>query len=122
MKVLIAEDDSLILRTVQMFLKKEGYDVISCSDGKDALEKFESHNPDLIITDIMLPYLSGLEITGKVKQSANSIPVIITSSMCQQSVTNEAESLGADAFIPKPYNINTLLLNISNLTRYRVAA
>ena len=120
--ILVAEDDSMILKTVQLFLKKEEYVIISSIDGRDALEKFEMHNPDLIITDIMLPYLSGLEIVGKVKQSQNPIPVIVSSSMSQDSVMEEAKRLGADVFLPKPYDIQQLLTSVSNLAKQKMVA
>ena len=54
MKVLIAEDDIMMLKTMEFRLMKEGYEVIACSDGKDALSKIESEKPDIIITDIMV--------------------------------------------------------------------
>ena len=120
--ILIAEDDSMMLKIVQMFLKKDEYVIISSVDGRDALEKFEIHNPDLIITDIMLPYLSGLEIVGKVKQSQNPIPVIVSSSMCQDTVMEEAKRLGADVFLQKPYDINQLLTSVSNIAKQKIAA
>ncbi|MCE3281498.1 MAG: response regulator, partial [Chitinophagaceae bacterium] len=62
MKILIAEDEPLILQTIELKLKKEGYEVIACVDGLDALQKIDSEKPDLIITDIMMPYMSGLEV------------------------------------------------------------
>lgn len=108
MKILIAEDDSLILKTLQLCLKKDGNEVIACIDGLDAMEKIKEQEPDIIIVDIMLPYLSGLEIVGKVKQELDPIPVIVISAMGQQSVVEEAMRLGADDYISKPFNINTL--------------
>lgn len=112
----------MILRTVQSFLRREEYNIISTVDGKQALEQFESHNPDLVITDIMLPYLSGLEIVGKIKQTENPPPVIVSSSMAQEAVADEAKKLGADAFLTKPYNIAELLNCISTLLKKRSAA
>lgn len=108
MKILIAEDDSLILKTMELSLKKEGYEIICCLDGMDAMEKIQSQCPDLIIVDIMLPYFSGLEITGKVKQNGNPTPVIVISAMGQQAVADEAMRLGADDYISKPFNIKVL--------------
>lgn len=108
MKILIAEDDSLILKTLQLCLKKNGNEVIACMDGLDAMERITEDRPDIIIVDIMLPYFSGLEIVGKVKQDTNPVPVIVISAMGQQSVVEEAMRLGADEYISKPFNINTL--------------
>ena len=116
MKILIAEDDSLILKTMELCLKRDGYEIICCADGLDAMEKIQRTNPDLIIVDIMLPYVSGLEIVGKVKQNKNAVPVIVISAMGQQSVVEEAMKLGADEYISKPFNINALTAHISRLT------
>ena len=117
MKILIAEDDTLILRTLELYLTNMGYDVIGSVDGLDALEKIELHNPDLIITDVMLPYFSGLEIVGKIKQGNNAIPVIVVSAMGQQSVVDEAFQLGADDYISKPFSIDQLSSRIERFAK-----
>lgn len=116
MKILIAEDDSLILKTMEMCLKKEGYEIICSTDGLDAMEKIEVNKPDIIILDIMLPYFSGLEIVGKLKQGGASVPIIVLSAMGQQVVADEAKKLGADEFITKPFNIKGLTSHIQRLT------
>ncbi|MCW3081749.1 response regulator [Segetibacter sp.] len=116
MKILIAEDDSLILKTIELCLKRDGFEIICCMDGLDAMEKIEQLNPDLIIVDIMLPYFSGLEIVGKVKQNKNPVPIIVISAMGQQTVVDEAMKLGADEYISKPFNIAALTAHIKRLT------
>lgn len=68
MKILVAEDDELMLKMLEFRLKKDGHEVIVTHDGREALDKIEELVPDLVITDIMMPYLSGLEIIGAVKQ------------------------------------------------------
>jgi DNA-binding response OmpR family regulator len=116
MKVLIAEDNSIICKTLEMFLKQEGFDTITTFDGLDAIQKIEKYSPDVILVDIMLPYYSGLEIMSIVKQSNNPIPVIVTSAMSQEDVIEEALQLGADGFIAKPYDIDELMSKISDVT------
>ena len=122
MKILIAEDDSLILKTMELFLKREGYEIICCTDGLEAMEKIQQMEPDLIIVDIMLPYFSGLEIVGKVKQNKDAVPVIVISAMGQQSVVDEAMKLGADEYISKPFNIISLTSHIARLTSQKATA
>ena len=122
MKILLAEDDSLILKTMELFLKKEGYEVLCTKDGLDAVEKIETSNPDIIILDIMLPYFSGLEIVGKVKQGSQPVPVVAISAMGQQSVVDEALRLGADDYISKPFSISQLIETIKRLTSKEVLA
>ena len=116
MKILIAEDDLLILKTLQLCLKKDGVEIIACMDGLDAMEKIKDNSPDIIIVDIMLPYFSGLEIVAKIKQNPEAVPIIVISAMGQQSIVEEAIRLGADEYISKPFNINTLNTLIERFT------
>ena len=116
MKILVAEDDKLVLKTLELYLKKGGYEVITSSDGLDAMVQFEAEQPDMIITDLMLPFLSGLEILGKVKQRRKDVPVIVLSAMGQESVIAEAMKLGADHYISKPFNVGQLSQEISKIS------
>jgi DNA-binding response OmpR family regulator len=111
MKILVAEDEPIMLKTIELRLKKDGHTVITTDNGRDALEHFEKHNPDLIVTDIMLPYSSGLEIVSKVKQQ-NKTPVIVLSAMGQEQVVLEAFNLGADDYITKPFSPNELSIRV----------
>lgn len=119
MKILVAEDEPLILQTLELKLKKEGYEVIGCVDGLDALQKIDAEQPDLIITDIMMPYMSGLEVVRKVKQDVNSknIPVIVLSTMGQESIVEEAFELGADDYLKKPFSLSELSIRIKRLSK-----
>ena len=113
MRILIAEDDDLMLKTLEFRLKRDGHEVIITRDGREALEKIDSHLPDLIITDIMMPYCSGLEIINAVKQKrAKKIPIIILSGMGQEEVVLEAFQLGADDYITKPFSPNELSVRV----------
>jgi two-component system response regulator VicR len=112
-KILIAEDDVLMVKILEFILQKEGYQVTSCKDGLSAIEKIPVMIPDLIITDIVLPFRSGLEIIRYSKENFENIPVIVVSSLGEEEGTVlEAFKLGADDFVPKPFNPNELLLRI----------
>ncbi|MES2545062.1 MAG: response regulator transcription factor [Bacteroidota bacterium] len=116
MKVLVAEDDIMMLQTLTFRLKKEGYDVIACADGKEALHKILSQNPDIIITDIMMPYLTGLDLVNKVKIELKlNIPIIMLSAVGLEKTVIEAFELGADDFITKPFSPNELIVRIKRL-------
>lgn len=119
MKILIAEDEPLILQTLELKLKKEGYEVVGCPDGLDAIQKIDAEQPDLVITDIMMPYMSGLEVVRKVKQDGmgKSIPVIVLSTMGQESIVEEAFELGADDYLKKPFSLSELSIRIKKLAR-----
>ena len=112
-KILIIEDDALILKAVQMKLTKEGFEVICANDGKAGIEKLQQELPDLVLTDLMLPYNSGLEIVTAVKSiTEKNIRVIVFSSMGQEHIVEEAFDLGADDYITKPFSLTEVTIRI----------
>jgi DNA-binding response OmpR family regulator len=111
MKILIAEDDELMLKALDFRLKKDGHEIILTRNGMEALERIQELKPQLIITDIMMPYSSGLEIVGTVRQTSQ-VPIIVLSGMGQESVVMEAFKLGADDYITKPFSPNELSLRV----------
>ena len=112
MTILVADDEMIMLKTIELRLKKDGHNVIICQDGREALKKIEESSPDLIITDIMMPFLSGLEIIGAVKKKDKKIPIIVLSAMGQENVVLEAFQLGADDYITKPFSPNELSMRV----------
>ena len=102
-----------MLKTMELKLKRDGHEVITANNGRDAIQLFTDHQVDLVITDIMMPYTSGLEILGFVKKTpGRKIPVIVLSAMGQENVVVEAFSLGADDYITKPFSPNELSLRV----------
>jgi DNA-binding response OmpR family regulator len=115
MKILIAEDEPIMQKTIALRLRKDGHDVVATDNGREAIHLIAEHTPDLIITDIMMPYASGLEIVSMVKSSDKKIPVIVLSAMGQENVVLEAFNLGADDFISKPFSPNELSMRVKRL-------
>ena len=116
-KILVAEDELLIRKTIEMRLKKEGYEVKAVSDGLAAIEQVKLYSPDLIILDIMMPSFSGLEVVAEVRQVLKlKTPIIMLSSMGQEDTMVQAFKLGANDYVTKPFSPNELLARIS---RYR---
>ncbi len=116
MLILIAEDDELILKTIEHKLLKEGHEVILTRNGKDAIETLKTKDIDLAITDIMMPFASGIEILSAIKTMGKQIPVIMLSSMGQEEVVLNAFDLGASDFIIKPFSPNELILRIKRFS------
>lgn len=114
MRILIAEDDVLTLKVLEARLKRAGHQVESSVDGIEALRKVEAYQPDLVITDILMPYSSGLEFAGVVKQNYD-IPIIILSGLHQESVIVEAFALGIDDYITKPFSALELVSRVNRL-------
>ena len=114
LKILVVEDEELMLKALEFRLKKDGYDVFTAKDGATALELLKENRFDLVLTDIMLPFVSGLEIVSKVKSdsSLKDTPVIVLSAVGLEKIVLEAFELGADDFITKPFNLNELTIRV----------
>lgn len=115
-KILIVEDDQMMLSLLQFKLQREGFETIVVQDGNEAIAKIENDAPDLIVTDIMMPYLNGMELTSKIRNELNiKTPIIIISSAGQEDMVMQAFKLGADNFITKPFSPNELVMRIRKL-------
>ncbi len=112
-KILIIEDDLLISSLVQFRLKKDGYETILVKDGNEGIHAIDTTDPDLIITDVMMPFRSGIEIIHHAKKTKPEIPIIVLSSLGEEEeVVLEAFNLGVVDFIPKPFNPNELAIRV----------
>ena len=114
-QILLAEDDELILKTLEHKLTKDGYEVVLTRNGKEAINNIKSSTFDLIITDIMMPFASGLEIINAVNENNKKTPVIVLSSLGQEETVVEAFNLGADDFIVKPFSPIELAIRIKKI-------
>ena len=111
-KILIAEDDRMLLKSIAFKLEKEGYDVVTASDGRQAVELLEQESPDLVVSDIMMPYLNGLEVIPYVKAHSENIAMIMLTSIGFEDTVVKAFELGADDFMTNPFNLGELLIRI----------
>jgi len=115
-KILIVEDDQMMLSLLQFKLQREGFETIVVQDGNEAIAKIENDSPDLIVTDIMMPFLNGMELTSKIRNELNlKTPIIVISSAGQEDMVMQAFKLGADNFITKPFSPNELVMRIRKL-------
>ncbi|WP_346985175.1 response regulator [Chryseobacterium sp. POE27] len=112
MLILVAEDDELILKTIEHKLIKEGHEVILTRNGREAIDTLKEKDVDVAITDIMMPFASGIEILSELQSMGKQTPVIMLSSMGQEEVVLNAFDLGASDFIVKPFSPNELMLRI----------
>ena len=118
-KVLIVEDEKDIVRMLEYNLKKEGYRVISVRDGEDALDSAHKEHPDLVILDLMLPGMDGLEVCKELKKEIKTapIPVIMLTAKSQESDKVLGLELGADDYITKPFSPRELIARIKAVLR-----
>ena len=102
-KILLVEDNTMICRIWKLQLEKSGYEIVSVQTSDKALEYLAQETPDLVLTDVMLPGMSGLELVEKIRagESTRNIPVIVLSALSSQRSKEEALSLGVARYIVK---------------------
>lgn len=117
-KIVLAEDNSIFLLLLKFRLEKEGYKILTAVDGKEAIDLIEEHSPELILTDIMMPFISGLEVISHVRNKLNmKTPIIVFSSAGQEEIVLKAFDLGATDFMSKPLSPNELVIRVKRLLR-----
>jgi DNA-binding response OmpR family regulator len=116
-KILVVEDDPSILRGLQLNLGMEGYTVRSAMDGEAGLALARSERPDLLLVDVMLPKLGGLEIIRAVRQTDPDTPILVISAKGQETDKVAGLDLGADDYIVKPFSLPELLARIAAALR-----
>lgn len=110
-KILIAEDESSYLRMLKRNLTGYGYEVVTAMDGIEALAALEETNPDLLLLDINMPRLNGLEVCRRVRDWSQ-LPIIVLSARGEEYQKVEALELGADDYLTKPFGLNELVARI----------
>ncbi len=120
-KILIIEDDLLISSMVQFRLRKDGYETIMVQDGNEGIKAIEEREIDLIITDVMMPFKSGIEIIHHAKKVKPNVPIIVLSSLgAEEQIVLEAFNLGVADFVPKPFNPNELAIRVKRVLNLMV--
>lgn len=115
-KILIVEDDDGISDFVNLELKHEGYETVIAKTGREGIEKFESENPDLILLDVMLPEMNGLEVLRRIRTKSN-VPVILETARGETIDKINGLNSGADDYIAKPFEIEELLARMNAVLR-----
>ena len=113
-KILVVDDDDNIKQIIIFKLKNTGYEVYSATNGVEALEFLKKQKVDLIITDVMMPFMTGKELIVELKQNpeTKSIPTIMLTSRILEKEIVEGLSLGAEDYIKKPFSPNELLARV----------
>ncbi len=115
-RILVAEDNRLILETVAQSLSREGYDIIRAQDGQDCMTQLEQNQVDLIITDLYMPNLNGLEVISKLNGDLKSIiPIMVLSAAGAEENVLKAFDMGADDYMVKPFSLIELNVRVKRL-------
>lgn len=116
-KILIIEDDPGIQLSLKDELESEGFEVFIADNGMNGLNMAEEKNPDLILLDLMLPFLNGYEICKKLRQDGNRVPIIMLTVKDHEADKVVGLELGADDYVTKPFSLRELLARINALLR-----
>jgi DNA-binding response OmpR family regulator len=118
-KILIVEDEHDILQLVKLYLEKEGFRTLSATTGAEALWQVRHEKPDLVVLDLMLPEMSGLEVCKRLRSAPETamLPIIMLTAKAEESDTIIGLELGADDYVTKPFSPKTLVARIKALVR-----
>lgn len=116
-KILACDDEKHIVRLVQVNLERQGYEVVTANDGKEALEKVASERPDLIVLDVMMPYMDGFEVLQNLRRSPETreIPVIMLTAKAQDADVFKGWQSGVDCYLTKPFNPMELIAFVKRI-------
>jgi CheY-like chemotaxis protein len=117
-KILVVDDEPDILKVTSLRLKKLGYNVLTAAGGKEALDTMRSENPDLVLLDLVMPFMSGAEVCEQVKkdETLKHIPIILFTASGNGAMTAEQiKKIGADDYIVKPFEPEELMGKVEGI-------
>lgn len=115
-KILIVDDDHNICELLRLYLEKDGFSVIVANDGREALQCEQNNNPDLILLDIMMPYLDGWQVCREIRKTSN-VPIIMLTAKSETFDKVLGLELGADDYITKPFDSKEVVARIKAVLR-----
>ncbi|MQC18661.1 MAG: DNA-binding response regulator [Chloroflexi bacterium] len=116
-KILVADDEPNIVKLLRMYLREEGYEVLGARDGREALERFRSEKPDLVVLDLMMPEMGGFEVCTEIRKQSD-IPVIMLTARTDDVDKIVGLEMGADDYVTKPFNPREFVARVkANLRR-----
>ena len=116
MRILVVDDEDLLVKGIRFNLQNEGYDVITGSNGLEAIEQAKSKNPDLIILDVMMPQLDGLSACARIREFSD-VPIIMLTAKTEDMDKLMGFEQGADDYLTKPFNVLELKARVRALLR-----
>lgn len=116
-KILLVDDEEMIVESIEFALVQEGYEVVKAHDGQEALQQVQLTKPNLIVLDLMLPKLSGLEVCRLLRREQNDIPIIMLTAKGEEIDRVIGLEVGADDYLIKPFSLRELVARIKALLR-----
>src|SRR3954463_15989065 len=118
-RVLVVDDEPQITRVLRTVLTSQGYQVRTASEGESALANFTEFRPELVITDLYMPHMDGIELCRRIR-AMSGVPIIVLSVKGEERTKVEALDCGADDYVTKPFGIDELLARIRAAQRHRL--
>jgi two-component system, OmpR family, KDP operon response regulator KdpE len=119
-RILVVDDEPAILRFLRAGLSSQGYVVLEAQTGQDAMDAVRQRRADMMVLDLGLPDLDGIEVIQRVRDSGNMLPIVVLSSRDNEQAKVVALDLGADDYVTKPFGIEELLARIRAAQRHRL--
>jgi two-component system KDP operon response regulator KdpE len=119
-RILIVDDEPAILRFLRIGLTSQGYLVVEAENGRMALDAVHQRKADLVVLDLGLPDIDGLEVIRRIRESGDAVPIIVLSSRDNEAAKVAALDLGADDFVTKPFSIDELFARARAAQRHRL--
>ncbi len=116
-KILLVDDEEMIVESIEYALAQEGYEVVKAFDGQEALQQVQLSKPNLIVLDLMLPKLSGLEVCRLLRREQNDVPIIMLTAKGEEIDRVIGLEVGADDYLIKPFSLRELVARIKALLR-----
>lgn len=116
MRILVVDDDPPSVKMTAFLLREEGYEVITADNGRRALELVQTNAPDLVIMDVMMPHVDGLEVTRRIRQTMD-VPIIILSAKGETADKVTGLEVGADDYLAKPFEPSELIARVKAVLR-----
>ena len=116
--ILFAEDDTTLRNAITLALESEGYEVLACKDGAEALAAYAERRPDLLILDVMMPKKSGYDVCAEIRRNDDLLPVMFLTAKSSEEDVVLGLGLGADDFIAKPVRLDVLLARIAVILKW----
>jgi len=118
-KILLIEDEAMVNYFLETRLKREGFNVEVALDGQEALEKVHHNRYDLILTDMMIPNIAGMELIMRIKKSVqnSAVPIIVLSSLSSADLIVDVLAIGVKDYITKPFSIKVVMAKINQLLK-----
>ncbi|HUI21769.1 MAG TPA: response regulator transcription factor [Methylocella sp.] len=120
LRILVVDDEPAILRFLRVSLESQGYVVATAADARTALDLIRRESADLVVLDLGLPDMDGLEVVRQIRNGGKTLPIIILSSRDNECAKVSALDLGADDYVTKPFGIDELLARIRTAQRHRL--